>query len=157
MKIMLKSATWSMLAALLILAAVSCGKKGPPEVSRQQPLPVAENLSADLRESTIVLEWTLPQDWQKDYARPGSFIVYRAKISIEEDCPDCPLRFKNRGEVALRNGRSLPETWKFEDRAEPGYVYRYRIRCYGEKGSRGEASETVKFKFTRDSGSGSGK
>lgn len=157
MKTMSKSAISMVLAALFILAAVSCGKKGPPEVPGQQPLPVAENLSADLRESTIVLEWTLPQDWQKDYARPGGFIVYRARNSIEEDCPDCPLRYKNRGKVALRNGRSLPETWKFEDRAKPGYVYRYRIRCYGEENGRGEASETVKYKFTRDSGSENGK
>ncbi len=157
MKIMSKSAISMVLAALFILTAVSCGKKGPPEVPRQQPLPVAENLSADLRESAIVLEWTLPQDWQEDHARPGGFIVYRAKNSIEEDCPDCPLRFKDRGKVALQDGRNLPETWKFEDRAEPGYVYRYRIRCYGKEGGRGEPSETVKFKLTRDSGSGSGK
>ncbi|MFO7839094.1 MAG: hypothetical protein R6X08_06325 [Desulfosalsimonadaceae bacterium] len=151
MKTMYFAVFWALLAVTM-LAAGSCGKKGPPEPPEQKDLPVARNLDVELHDSNLVLEWTLPENLDKDAIKPAGFIVYRSKTSIGGECPDCPDRYERVGWVAYRSGRFVPETWSFEDTAGPGYVYKYRVRCYSEKGSLGNPSETVTYKISEDSG-----
>ncbi|MFP4158195.1 MAG: hypothetical protein ACLFQ9_04480 [Desulfobacterales bacterium] len=144
MKIMYKAVLCTALAVIFV-AAGSCGKKGPPEPPGETRLPVAKDLEIEQTENSLLLKWSLPEIRGSEMKKPAGFIVYRAVTLINQDCPECPVRFERAGWVAYRSGRNVPETWYFEDTpADAGQVYRYRVKCYNDDGSLGEASETVK-------------
>ncbi|MFW6080454.1 MAG: hypothetical protein ACOC7W_00980 [Desulfosalsimonas sp.] len=154
MKIMHKAVICAALA-VFFLAAGSCGKKGPPEAPGEARLPVAKNFEIRQTNDSLLLKWSLPEIRGTELKKPAGFIVYRAATLIKEDCPQCPVRFERAGWVAYRSGRNVPETWYFEDTpAGPGQVYRYRVRCYNDDGSLGEASETVEYKINSGNGDG---
>ncbi|MFP4668033.1 MAG: hypothetical protein ACLFMN_04480 [Desulfobacterales bacterium] len=142
MKIM-RFAAFCAALTFVFIAAGSCGKKAPPEAPEKQNLPVAEKLESEVRESSLILKWSLSESPEEK--TPAGFVVYRAKTSVSEDCPECPVSFERAGWVAYRSGSTVPETWYFEDSVEPGYVYRYRVRCYSDTGRLGRRSETVKY------------
>ncbi|MFW6081851.1 MAG: hypothetical protein ACOC7W_08050 [Desulfosalsimonas sp.] len=131
--------------AFVLIAAGSCGKKAPPKAPVKENLPVAEKLESEVRGSSLILKWSLPESSEEKTPDPAGFVVFRAKTPVGEDCPECPVNFERAGWVAYRSGRIVPETWYFEDTVEPGYVYRYRIRCYSDAGRLGRESETVKY------------
>ncbi|MCF8111840.1 MAG: hypothetical protein K9J85_10170 [Desulfobacteraceae bacterium] len=131
--------------AFALIAAGSCGKKAPPKAPENQNLPLAEKLESEIRGNSLILKWSLRQSPEEKISDPAGFVVYRAKTPVGKDCPGCPVNFERAGWVAYRSGRIVPETWYFEDTVEPGYVYRYRIRCYSDTGRLGRESETVKY------------
>lgn len=131
--------------AFALIAAGSCGKKAPPKAPVKENLPVAEKLESEVRGSSLILKWSLTESPEEKKPDPAGFVVYRAKTPLSKDCPECPGDFERAGWVAYRSGRIVPDTWYFEDRVEPGYVYMYRIRCYSDSGRVGRESETVKY------------
>lgn len=155
-KIIKNATLWGLLLVVLV-AAGSCGKKGPPEAPGQQNLPVAQNLDTELRNNNLMLKWRLPERLDKNTDVPAGFIVYRAKTPISEDCADCPVSYERAGWVAYRSGRVVPETWYFEDTPDPGYVYRYRVSSYSETGRIGKASKTVEYTIPGKENDGDGK
>lgn len=128
-----------------VIMAVSCGKKAPPRAPDRQQLPVAEDLELESRGDSLVLKWSLEESVGKDIKEPAGFIVFREKTPEGLDCPDCPDEFERAGWVAYRSGRSVPDTWYFEEAALSGHVYRYRVRCYSPDGRLGKESETVGY------------
>lgn len=145
--------TAALLAAILMLFAVSCGKKGPPKPPvALQPAP-ASDLRLVRQDSMLVLTWQLPGGWQKDYAQPAGFYVERALTSVKEDCPGCPVRFERVERINFQEGRIKRETWRFFDAVQPDMVQRYRVVSFGEKGALGEPSSAVVFDPGADSDS----
>lgn len=141
----------SAVLAVVLMAAGSCGKKGPPVIPEKKQLPVAVELESERRAGgSLVLKWSLPEKSDEKAPEPAGFVVYRAKTPVNEDCTGCPVNFERAGWVAYRSGRIVPDTWYFEDKVDPGHVYRYMVRCYSETGNLGRESETVKYTITRD-------
>lgn len=142
-----------LLAAILMLCAASCGKKGPPTPPKTLPPAPAVDLALVQSDGGIVLTWQLPEDWQADYARPAGFIVERALTPKELDCQGCPVRFEQEAQVDFQEGRSRTDVWRFFDALRPDMVQRYRVISITEKGARSRPSETMTFDPESDSGS----
>ena len=145
------------LLAMLMIGTAACGKKGPPVAPQPPQIPVVENLGVARDDSVLILSWSLAEEGKQGDAAAAGFFVYRAKTPIAADCPECPHRYEKIGRVARHEGRVSTETWQFRDRPEPGYVYRYQVRCYNRSGARGEAGNTVKYVMARDGVNGGGR
>ncbi|MBS3754630.1 MAG: hypothetical protein KGY56_02910 [Desulfobacterales bacterium] len=139
-----------LLLAMLLAGAGTCGKKGSPEAPQPPQFTAVENLKIARGDSVLILSWSLAEEGKQGEAAPAGFFVYRAKTPVESDCLECPHRYEKITRVARREGRVSSETWQFRDRPEPGYVYRYQVRCYNRRGTQGEPSSPVKYVMTRD-------
>ena len=142
------------LLAMLIIGAAGCGKKGPPAAPQLQQFPVVENLGVAREDSALILSWSLAEAGKQADVATAGFFVYRAKTAITADCPECPHRYEKIGRVARDEDRVSPGTWQFRDRPEPGYVYRYQVRCYNRSGAEGEPSGPVKYVMAQDDANG---
>ena len=145
----LQAAALCPVLVLLVITPWGCGKKGPPQVPRAQPLPVVENPGVARDNQTLILRWSLPPEKGREGAEVVGFAVYRAKAAIDANCPDCPHPYEMIGRVARRSAQAAPATWQFRDRVAAGYVYRYRVRCYDPAGRLGRASDPVKYVVTQ--------
>ncbi|MFP3980450.1 MAG: hypothetical protein ACLFUY_03580 [Desulfobacterales bacterium] len=136
--------------AMLLAGAGACGKKGSPVAPQPPQIPAVENLGVARDDSALILSWSVAEAGKQGDAALAGFFVYLAKTPIATDCPECPRRYEKIGRVARQEGRVSTETWQFRDRPEPGYVYRYQVRCYNRSGAQGEPSNTVKYVMARD-------
>lgn len=140
-------------AAAMMFFASACGKKGPPTAPRPEKPAPAVNLEAVERDNVLVLQWQLPEGWRSDYTRPEGFSVQRALTDLEDDCPDCPVRFLQIGKVDFQHGRTVSDKWHFSDEIQANTVHRYQIVSYGAKGEGAEPSNTVVIRSDAKSGS----
>mgnify|MGYP006298793843 CR=1 FL=1 len=140
--------------AMLMVGAAGCGKKGPPVAPQPPQFPAVENLRVARENSALILSWSLAEEGKQGDTATAGFFVYRAKTPISADCPECPHRYEKIGRVARQEGRISPGTWQFRDRAEPGYVYRYQVRCYNRSGAEGQPSGPVKYVVAQDDANG---
>lgn len=145
--------SWAMLAVLLAAAIPACGKKGPPAVPGQKPLPVVDNLTVARQGKSLILEWSLSRQAASGKSEPAGFAVYRAEIPAGSGCPDCPVRYEEIGRVVYQGGPGAADRWYFADDAGCGGVCRYRVRCYGGAGRLGAASNTAEYVSESNGGS----
>jgi hypothetical protein len=147
--------------AVIILAAISwmtaafmlsgCGKKAPPEPPSGNKPPKVIDLAYSISNNTIKLSWTIPKPDDKAKSPVTGFLIYGSKqSSLETDCPNCPIRFKEIGDVPVRGagpGQSEPPPVVFTDTIEPGYRYIYKVRAYDDDGVTGRDSDFVDFTY----------
>ena len=113
------------IAAAGLLAG--CGRKAPPEPPQGTRPAKVNDLSYSMSGSTIKLSWTVPRG--------------------EKECPNCPLRFVEVGDVPVpaAGGGATPVV--FVQTIEPGYRYVYKVVAYTDEGRRGRDSNQVDFEY----------
>jgi hypothetical protein len=128
----------------LMFSLVCCGKKGPPIPPDMLPLPSVNDLEANLFDNSLELIWTVQTG--KGVSAPDGFRIYRSKISpVDSECPECPDVFEKVSELATLFslwGRT-ENRFNYREIIEDGYVYRYKVRAYTDRGQASEWSNTV--------------
>jgi len=141
---------------ILILTAFSlvvlgCGKKGPPEPPIRNRPPAVGDLGYTISNSTIKLSWTIPRTVEKGVSPITGFIIYRSKLTLlEADCPTCPIRYTEVGDVPVRGanaGSGVSPALVFAQEIEKGYYYYYKIVAYNNVGAFSRDSNVVEFSF----------
>lgn len=130
-------------SALLLLTAIAgCGKKAMPSPPGAQPVPAVSDLSHEIAEDGVRLEWSVPTDFAG-----GEAIVSRAAMKLSDDmCEGCPLVFQ---QVAALRIHPLRSAFKqaYRDSPAPGYRYTYRVVLKTDNGRTGGASNLVTFDY----------
>jgi len=120
----------------LLLVVSGCGLKTPP-LPPQDVVPRAiDDLRFTLDEKGVELNWSYPQRTEQGQRLEAiaEFEIYRAVVSPDEYCQDCPLPFGSPRTIA---GGKLPigvqtRTATFRDTLlRPGHLYFYKVRAKG--------------------------
>ena len=151
----IKSATAIALTVMIWLAAaiiiLGCGKKGPPEPPSGNKPAQVRDLAYSLSENTIKLSWTMPETTKKAKSPVTGFLIFRFQQSAHErECPNCPVIFKQVGDVpARRVGPGQPglAPMVFSQTIDPGYRYIYKVKAYDDRGIASSDSNFVQFLF----------
>ena len=135
--------------AIAIVTLGGCGKKAMPEPPSGNKPPAVRDLSYSIRNNTIKLSWTVPQPDEKAKSTVTRFLIFRSKqMSIEDDCPNCPIRFERIGELPAQgvgSGQSGPAAVVFNQAIESGFRYIYKIRTFDDDGIAGNDSNIINF------------
>lgn len=133
--------SWSMTVIMLD----GCGKKASPKPPGGNKPPKVEDLSYSIGNNMLKLSWTVPKTHDKAKSPAIGFSIYRSKQSLlEMDCRNCPVFFKQIGDVPVR-GKTRPMV--FTHTIEPGYRYIYKVKAYDDRGVAGKGSNEVEFKY----------
>jgi len=143
------------LTVLGILVTVSmiwgCGKKGPPVPPTGSRVPRVEDLAYEISQNTIKLSWTIPQPSETAQLPITGFLIYRSQQpALEAACPNCPILYKNIGDVPARGSGSDPSgktLITFTQTIEPDYRYIYKVHGYSTDRIRSKTSNIVEFNF----------
>ena len=134
-----------------VVMLIGCGKKGMPEPPSADKPPAVRDLGYSIRDNTIKLSWTVPQPDNTAKSSVTGFLVFRSKqMLIEDDCPNCPIRFLKIGELpaeGIGSGQTEPATVFFTQKIERGYRYIYKIRTYDDDGVAGKDSNHLNFVY----------
>jgi len=147
--------TVTALAFAICLAAAlfvgGCGKKGPPEPPSGNKPPRVRDLAYSVSGETVKLSWSIPTTTEKARTPVAGFLIYQfQQPAYERECPNCPVIFKEVGDVPARSaGSGQPDTplLVFTQTIEPGYRYIYKIKSYDAGGIPGKDSNFVEFIF----------
>jgi hypothetical protein len=133
----------------LTAVLMSCGKKAPPVPPQRYRPPAVSDLSYRLIDSTLRLDWTLPEIEPAKKMAFGGCTVFRANTSLSEsDCPTCPPKFKSIAELKPGTTGQTQENvvvMNYSETLARGYRYTYKVNCYPAKGGYGQDSNTVEF------------
>jgi hypothetical protein len=141
------------LAATFFLAATmmlgGCGKKGPPEPPSGNQPPQVMDLAYSISKNTIKLSWTIPQTTAKAKTPATGFLIYQYKQpASERECPNCPVIFKQIGDVPARgDGQRSSQPLMFTQTIEPGYRYIFKVKAYDNRGIGSRDSNLIEFMF----------
>ncbi len=147
--------TMAALASVSILVTVSmiwgCGKKGPPVPPTGSIPPRVTDLGHSISDNTLELSWTTPQPDETARLPITGFLIYRSQQSLlEAACPNCPIVYRQVGDVPAMgggSGRSGQKPIIFTQTLETGYRYIYKVHGYSSDGIRSSASNLVEFDF----------
>ncbi len=135
----------------LTTVLMGCGKKAPPIAPQRFILPAVNDLSYRLTDSTLSLNWTLPETKKTKITDIAGCIVFRARTAVSEsDCPTCPPKFESVADlppgVAGQTNQNL-KAMNYSEILAQGYRYTYKVNCYSATGISGKDSNTIEFKF----------
>ena len=141
----------------VILAAVvlmpGCGKKGPPEPPTGSRPPRVRDLGYGVSQNTLTLSWSIPRPDEKAQLPIAGFRIYRAQQSVSErECVNCPILFKEIGEVPVRgtgSGQTEPPPITFTDTIKSGYRYYYKVHGYSDDKVLSRSSNVIEINFIR--------
>jgi hypothetical protein len=140
-------------AMIMATAAVTggCGKKGSPEPPTGSRPPRVKDLAYGVSQNTLKLSWNIPRPDEKAQSPVTGFLIYRAQQPIDDrECPNCPVMFKEIGDVPVRGagpGQPGQPPITFSETIEPGYRYIYKVHGYSDDGIRSRSSNFVEFVF----------
>ena len=125
-----------------------CGNKGPPEPPSGKKPPAVRDLRYSISATTINLSWTVPATTAKAQSPVAGFVIYRNQEPPgEEDCPNCPIIFKQVGDVPIPQAGPGAQPLVYQQTLEPGYRYIFKVRAYDDDGLAGRDSNLVQFDF----------
>jgi len=137
--------------ALPTLMICGCGRKAPPEPPRGKRPPAVNDLSYRIINNTIQLSWTIPETADKDMSPITGFLIYQFKQPrSESECPNCPKRFIEVGDVPVRSAGTAQGERRavvFELGIEAGNTYAYKIIAYNDNGDFSRDSNAVEFVY----------
>ena len=151
----IKPASGVVLTAMILLTAAivigACGKKGPPQPPSGNKPPQVRDLAYSITGKTIKLSWTLPATTATAKSPVAGFLIFRyQQPAHERECPNCPVIFKQVGDVpARRGGSGQPGLTPliFTQTIERGYRYIYKVKAYDDGGTASRDSNSVEFLF----------
>ena len=121
----------------------SCGKKGPPVPPKIAPLPVVGDLSKNIAGDLLTLAWPLPRQNGKIPGDLAGFKVFRARTSvIDSACKDCPDHYRLVADMPVL-GRIKNNRLTYQETLEPGYLYKFKVRLYTDRGAESRDSNIV--------------
>jgi hypothetical protein len=136
---------WGLAAVILISG---CGQKGPPEPPSGKKPPAVRDLRYSISATTINLSWTVPATTAKAKSPVAGFLIYRnQQPAFEEECPNCPVIFKQIGDVPSPQAGPGAQPLVYQQTLEPGYRYIFKVRAYDDEGLAGRDSNLVQFDF----------
>ena len=138
-----------MLCLTVAMVIGGCGKKGPPEPpSGNQPAQVMD-LAYSITKNTIKLSWTIPQPTARAKTPVTGFLIYQyQQPAIERECPNCPVIFKQIGDVpANEAGQTSSQPLIFTRTIAPGYRYIFKVKAYDDRGIGSRDSNFIEFTF----------
>jgi hypothetical protein len=122
---------------------LACGEKGPPVPPEIEPLPVVQDLSKSLTGDFLTLTWSVPGRQGKTFKNPAGFKVFRARKSvIDSACKDCPDHYKLLADMPVL-GRIKNNRVTYQEILEPGYLYKFKVRLYTDRGAESRDSNIV--------------
>ena len=138
-------------AAAIWLAATmviwGCGQKGPPEPPTGDRPPQVLDLSYGLTGNQLKLSWSIPETTARAKNPVIGFLIYMyQQPANERECPNCPVIFKQVGDVPVRSGggaRLKPVV--FTRTIEPGYRYIFKVIGFDDGGIGSRDSNYVEF------------
>ena len=75
-------------------------------------------------------------------------MIYRNQESLsQKECPNCPIIFKQVGDVPRPEAGTAATPLVFTQELEPGYRYRFKVRAYDDDGLAGRDSNFIQFLF----------
>ncbi|MGH7854441.1 MAG: hypothetical protein ACREP3_13435 [Candidatus Binatia bacterium] len=136
------------LALMVVMAGVGCGKKGDlraPELATPKTI---TNLAARSGPGGIILTWNRPTEYVdgstlKDLA---SFVIFRKEVS--QSCPDCPVPYRPLTTVNVedRDKFAQKKQYRYDDQeVRPKAIYRYRISSQLLDGSLSAPSNEIEI------------
>jgi hypothetical protein len=143
----------AILAAFILWAALAggCGKKGPPVPPQRYRPPAVTDLSYELTDQRVRIQWTVAGPGDPQQAPVAGCAVYRAQRPLDEnDCIDCRLSFQKTADVAVpkeASGTAGRQRLDFSDDLTPGFEYAYRVICSTAAGVSGKESNVVRFEL----------
>lgn len=145
------AAAIALLAMCWLTAAIvmwGCGKKGPPKPPSGRKPPAVRDLAYSITATTIKLSWTVPQPNAKAKSAVSGFLVYRyQQAANERECSNCPVIFKQIGDVPGPKGGSGTTPLFYTQTLQPGYRYIFKVKAYDDEGLFGRDSNFVQFEF----------
>jgi hypothetical protein len=140
-----KKLTFAVLS-LVLLAAVACGKKGPP-VPKGLAVPrTIGDLRGDVRDGVLFLSFSLPTK-----NRDGTDVKDLEGFRIMKSCGPCgggfdpwkDIRLTDRRGYTIRGGR----LYVYDDDLRTDYVYSYRVYPYNVRGVQMDGSNVYFLKW----------
>jgi hypothetical protein len=132
------------------LIAAACGIKGPPVPPRSEPPPVVKDLSYDILDDSLALQWTVPAMTVTNDAPFAGCIVHRAVRTPEDaQCRTCPLPFRKVADqpVPLISKKGRETKMGYSEQLSTGFNYVFKVKCYTEDGRESADSNLVEFDY----------
>jgi hypothetical protein len=132
-----------LMAVLILGLPAGCGRKLPPIQPGTYPAPAVKDLSFEVQDAQLTLSWTVPAARNEKESPATGFKILRARQTLSEaECQTCSVRFEVIQDLPIA-GKGTGERMQFQDRLEPGYKYRYKVRGYTAAGAEGKDSNVV--------------
>jgi hypothetical protein len=136
------------LALILAVAGMGCGKKGAPRAPELVTPKTITNLAARSGPNSIILTWNRPTEYVdgsslKDLA---SFVIFRKEVS--QSCPDCPVPYRQLTTVYVedRDKFAQQKQYRYDDQeVRPKAIYRYRVSSQLLDGSLSAPSNEIEI------------
>jgi hypothetical protein len=134
------------LALMIVMAGVGCGKKGEPRAPELATPKTITNLAARSGPNAITLTWNRPTEYvdDKELKDLASFVIFRKEVSAT--CPDCPVPYRQLTTVNVedRDKFAQKKQYRYNDQeVRPKAIYRYRISSQLLDGSLSAPSNEV--------------
>jgi hypothetical protein len=140
-----------MILLTVVIVTGSCGKKGPPKPPSGNEPPQVRDLTYTITQNTLKLSWTIPATTAKAKSAVSGFLIFRyQQAAYERECPNCPVIFRQVGDVPARragSGQTGGAPLTFTQTIEPGYRYIYKVKAYDDEGTASSDSNLVQFLF----------
>ncbi len=135
-----------LIAAMLAVAGMGCGKKGNPLAPELAAPKTITNLTARSGPNGVILTWSRPTEYVdgsslKDLA---SFVIFRKEVS--SSCPDCPVPYRQLTTVNVEDRQrfSQQKQYRYDDQeVRQKAIYRYRVSSQLLDGSLSAPSNEV--------------
>ena len=90
----------------------------------------------------------MPATTAKAQSPVAGFLIYQnQQPAYEEECPSCPVIFKQIGDVPIPQAGPGTQPLVYQQSLEPGYRYIFKVRAYDDDGLAGRDSNLVQFNF----------
>ena len=135
-------------ALIVLLAGVGCGKKGDPRAPELATPKTITNLAGRSAPNGITLTWNRPTEYVdgKELKDLASFVIFRKEVS--QTCPDCPVPYRQLTTVYVedRDKFAQKKQYRYDDQeVAPKSIYRYRVSSQLLDGSLSAPSNEIEI------------
>ena len=139
--------TMGVCMSVALAGLFGCGKKAPPLPPHSEPVPPVTDLSYALRDSRVMLTWTVPKEVKQGSFGEGEMILSRARTKlVDELCPECPLVFQTIAVLPIFRADGEPKP-TYEEEVAKGFRFTYKVVFHMSSGRSSGPSNLVTFDY----------